>query len=97
MYRCKLEIDNNILVGGYKFEGSTGVDNGCVKGQNIELSKAGADPYKIILNNLDEREGDRNLEYHGTKGLKIIVSRNTRRELETLPYYKQMKKYITVR
>ena len=90
-------MENNIVAGRYKFEGRAGADNGCVKGQNIVLSEAGAEPYKIILNNLDERAGDRYMEYRGTKDLKIVVSRKTRRELRKLPYYKHIKKYITVR
>lgn len=90
-------MENNIVAGRYKFEGRAGADNGCVKGQNIVLMEAGLDPYKIVLSNLDERETDRLIEYRGTKGLKIVVSRKTRRELRKLPYYKRIKKYITIK
>ena len=87
----------NIVEGRYKFEGATKKNNGCVKGQNIVLSKLGDAPYNIILNNFEDSEKDIYLEYKENKDLKIVVPRSTRKQLKKLPVYRKIKKYIKVR
>lgn len=87
----------NILEGGYKFEGGTRINNGCVKGRNIVLLKKGDMPYKNIINNIKNPEDDMYLEYTKNRDLSIVVPRSTRRELRKLPFYRRIRKYIKVR
>lgn len=86
----------NIVEGRYKYEGKNTADNGCVKGQNIVLSRADDAPYNIVLNNFDNPEEDVYLEYYDNKDLKIVVPRATRKQLRKLPFYSRIKKYIKV-
>ena len=87
----------NIIGGGYKFEGSTSANNGCIKGENIVLYKKGDLPYEIIINNVINPENDTFLEYKGNRGLKIVVPHSTSKELRKLPFYKRIKKYFTAK
>lgn len=80
----------NILSGKYKFEGRPG-DNGCVKGQNIILSKDGSRPHNIVVNNINEIEDDYQLTYKYKRGLTIVVDRKSGRELKKLPFYREIK------
>lgn len=87
----------NIVEGRYKFEGKNVTDNGCVKGQNIVLSRAEDAPYNIVLNNLENTEEDAYLEYFENKDLRIVVPRATRKQLRKLPFYGRVKKYVKVK
>ena len=87
----------NVVAGRYKFEGSNNAKNGCLKGRNIVLAEAGVASYNIVLNNIEESEDDSFYEYKGTRGLKVIVSRKTQRELRKLPFYKHIKQYLATR
>lgn len=87
----------NIVEGRYKYEGKNTADNGCVKGQNIVLSRADDAPYSIVLNSFNNPEEDVYLEYYDNKDLKIVVPRATRKQLRRLPFYSRIKKYIKVR
>ena len=87
----------NIVEGRYKFEGDTKAGNGCVKGQNIVLSRTDDAPYNIVLDYFDKPEEDVFLEYYENKGLKIILPRATRKQLRRLPIYGKIKKYLKVR
>ena len=87
----------NILEGGYKFEGSARINNGCVKGRNIVLLKKGDTPYKNIINNIMHPEKDMLLEYKGNNELMIIIPRSTRKELCIIPFYKKIKHYLKVK
>jgi len=86
----------NIVEGNYQFEGRKEPENGCVKGQNIVLSRKSDAPFRYIINNFDNPEEDVFLEYKENKGLVIKVPRSTRRQLKKLTFYRRIKKYFKV-
>lgn len=86
----------NIVEGNYQFEGRTEPENGCVKGQNIVLSRKSDAPFRYIINYFDNPEEDVFLEYKENKGLVIKVPLSTRRQLKKLPFYRRIKKYFKV-
>lgn len=86
----------NIVEGAYQFVGSSEPNNGCIKGQNIILTRKSDSRPELVIDNFANPEEDVFLGYNKNIDLVIKVPRSTIRQLKKLPFYRRIKKYFRV-
>ena len=77
-----INIHDNIVDGGIRFEANEDLDNGCVKGVNYILCARNDELPKMKVNHVTNTEDDIVLEYTGMKNGKLSISAPSYRQLK---------------
>ncbi len=90
----------NLTDGTINFVGNEIANNGCKKGRNLLLRESGVvrkiHRYKPQLKNLEVDITDKEVSFFGHDEKGIIVPKEVLQEIQRLPCYERMKKYIRV-
>lgn len=84
----------NIVDNRIRFVGKDNRHNGCFKGNNIILYKAGTSQPKTQYESIECMKDDESLSIEGVSGNKIVVNSKTWRYLKGIPVFNRIKNHI---